>query len=134
MTLQEQVKNFFKSSGFGVVGASAKRDKFGYKVFDCYRQHGYQAVPVHPALKELDGVSCVAAVSDLPANVMSLSIITPPKVTEKVVREAAEKGIQNIWIQPGAESSDAVAFCREQQINVISGGPCLLVELGCLSH
>lgn len=134
MELKERLTQFFTSPAFAVVGASAKRDKFGYKVFSCYRQHGYHAIPVHPVLSELDGVACVADVSELPDDVLSISVITPPPVTEKVVRQAAVKGIRNIWLQPGAESEDALKFCHEQGINVIAGGPCLLVELGCLSH
>ncbi len=134
MTLQEQLKQFFTSQIYAVVGASANRDKFGYKVFACYRQHGYEVIPVHPALTELDGVPCVTSVEALPDNVISLSVITPPQVTEKIVQTAAAKGIKNIWMQPGAESADAVAFCREHGTNVVSGGPCLLVELGCEGH
>jgi len=134
MTSQDQLERFFKSEAYAVVGASAKRDKFGYRVFDCYRRHQYATIPVHPALKELDGVACVASVADLPDSVTSISVITPPQVTEKVVRQAAEKGIKNVWMQPGAESEDAVAFCREQGINVIADGTCLLVVLGCETH
>ncbi len=134
MNLQEQLKKFFTANAYAVAGASAKRDKFGYKVFACYLQHGYKVTPVHPALTELDGIACVASVTDLPDDVVSLSVITPPQVTEKIVREAADKGIRNVWMQPGAESGDAVTFCQEQGINVIYGGPCLLVELGCGGH
>ena len=128
--IKEQIAIFLRSAAFGVVGASNKREKFGYKVFDCYREHGYQAIPVHPILTELDGIATAASVQDLPATVESLSVITPPKVTEQIVRDAVAKGIKNIWMQPGAESAAAVSYCQEHDVNVIAGGPCLLVELG----
>ncbi len=134
MTSQEQLNRFFQSQAYAVVGVSAKRDKFGYKVFTCYRQHHYETIPVHPTLQELDGVACVPSVTELPDSVISISVITPPQVTEKVVRQAAERGIRNIWMQPGAASDDAVAFCRSQGINVIADGTCLLVVLGCETH
>jgi uncharacterized protein len=57
-------------------------------------------------------------------------VITPPPVTEKVVEEAGRLGIRHVWMQPGAESEAAVRRARELGINVISGGPCLLVVLG----
>ena len=59
-----------------------------------------------------------------------LSIITPPAVTEKLVEEAAAAGVKHVWMQPGAESRRAVDRARELGMNVISGGPCLLVALG----
>jgi predicted CoA-binding protein len=66
----------------------------------------------------------------LPDKVQSLSLITPPQITEKIVEQASARGIVNIWMQPGAESSIAIDFCHAQGINVISGGSCILVQLG----
>jgi hypothetical protein len=37
-------------------------------------------------------------------------------------------------MQPGAESPRAIAYCREQGINVIADGSCLLVVLGFRGH
>lgn len=130
METSEQLKQFFTSPVFGVVGASIQRHKFGNKVLRCYRQSQLEAIPVHPLEKRIEGIDCVATVNDLPGEVNSISIITPPQVTEKVVAQAAAKGIKNVWMQPGAESEKAVEFCREKGINLIYGGTCLLVVLG----
>jgi predicted CoA-binding protein len=62
--------------------------------------------------------------------VKSLSIITPPQVTEQLVEQAIAHGIQNVWMQPGAESAPAIARCEQAGINVIADGTCLLVVLG----
>ena len=70
----------------------------------------------------------------LPADVTSLSMITPPAVTEQLVPQAIAHGIRNIWMQPGAESPAAVALCREKGVNVIADGSCLLVVLGYHDH
>jgi predicted CoA-binding protein len=40
-----------------------------------------------------------------------------------------QRGIKQIWMQPGAESSAAIASAEEAGANVIAGGPCLLVAL-----
>lgn len=55
-------------------------------------------------------------------------------MTEKVVEEAARKGIKNIWMQPGAESQSAIAYCRDRGINVIGDGSCILIALGFSDH
>jgi predicted CoA-binding protein len=134
MDTEEQIKQFFTSSMFGVVGASTQQHKFGNKVFRCYQLNNLQAVPVHPVEKLIEGVDCVASVAELPDEVKSLSIITPPQITEQVVELALEKGIENIWMQPGAESPAAVAICQARKINLIYGGTCILVALGFHDH
>ena len=130
MVTEEKFDKFFESKAFGVVGASANRDKFGNKVLRVYLQHGKKAIPVNPREKEIEGIPCVAGIPDLPAEVKSISVITPPAVTEQVVEMAIAKGIENIWMQPGAESSVAVDKCRKNNINVIADGSCILVVLG----
>ena len=134
MTIQEQIEQFLTSPAFGVVGASTNRHKFGNKVLRCYLQHGRKAVPVNPTEVEIEGITCVATLNDLPPDALSISMITPPTVTAKLVPIAIEKGIKNIWMQPGAEHPEAVALCLERGINVIADGSCVLVILGYHEH
>lgn len=62
--------------------------------------------------------------------VHGVSIVTPPAVTESVAAEAAQAGIEHLWIQPGSESPRAIERARQLGLNVIAGGPCVLVTLG----
>jgi predicted CoA-binding protein len=134
MTIQEQIQQFLFSPAFGVVGASSNPDKYGNKVLRCYLQHGKRAIPVNPNDSEIERIPCVASISDLPSDAQSISMITPPAITAKLVPLAIEKGIKNIWMQPGAEHPEAVALCQEQGINVIADGSCVLVVLGYSDH
>jgi predicted CoA-binding protein len=126
----DPIARFLASPAFGVVGASARRHKYGNKVLRCYQRNGRPAIPVNPRATVIEGAACVASVLDLPAEVKSISLITPPSVTERVVEEAIRKGIKNVWMQPGAESDAAVEACRAAGINVIADGSCVLVVLG----
>ena len=132
MTLDERFEQFFQSDAFAVVGAAKSRDKYGNKVLRCNMQHGLVVYPVNQRSDEIEGLACIAAIKDLPGTVRSISIITPPPVTEQVVREAMAKGIKNIWVQPGAESAQAITDCHEACINVIGDRNCILVYLGSL--
>jgi len=134
MADKEQIGRFLASEIIGVVGASNNRNKFGNKVLRCYQQRGYSAIPVHPAQKEIEGIACVASVADLPDQVKSISVITPPKITEKIVPLAVARGIENIWMQPGAQSEAAIRYCDEQGVNLIADGTCVLVTLGFDEH
>ena len=126
----DPIARFLASPAYGVVGASRYRHKYGNKVLRCYQQNGRTAIPVNPNETEVEGATCVASVFDLPDTVQSISIITPPPVTERVVEEAIRKGIRHVWMQPGAESVAAVTACKRAGINVIADGSCVLVVLG----
>ena len=130
MTIEERIRTFLAARSFGVVGASADRRKYGNKVLRCYLQNGRRAYPVNPRERIIEGLACVSGIADLPDEVDSLSVITPPAITEGVVEEAIARGLRNVWMQPGAESERAVARCRESGVNVIADGSCVLVVLG----
>lgn len=129
-SIADQISRFLESPAFGVVGASPRRHKYGNKVLRCYQQNGRRAIPVNPRESVIEGATCVASVAELPSEVKSISVITPPAITERVVEEAARKGIENVWMQPGAESERAIATCKAAGINVIADGSCVLVVLG----
>ena len=113
-----------------MVGASRDRSKYGNKVLRCYQQNGRTAHPVNPNADEIEGLACSPDLASLPDPVQAASIITPPEITEQIVEQAAEAGVQHLWMQPGAESKVAVQRAAELGLQVIAGGPCILVILG----
>ena len=132
--MTKQIELFLQSPAFAVFGASSNRSKYGNKVLRCYLQHDKTVYPVNPNEELIEGLSVIRSMDDLPDEVKSISIITPPPITERIVVEAIKKGIQNIWMQPGAESDLAIQNCRNHQINIIAGGPCILVIMGYNDH
>jgi predicted CoA-binding protein len=131
MELQQRIRDFLAEGPWAVVGASSDRTKYGNKVLRCYLQQKKTPVhPVNPNAREVEGLTAYPSLAALPEPARAASIITPPEVTETVVREAAELGIRYLWMQPGAESPRAIELAEEAGIELIAGGPCLLVVLG----
>ena len=97
---QDPIARFLASPAYGVVGASPRRHKYGNKVLRCYQQNGRRAIPVNPREPEIEGVACVASVLDLPDDVQSISIITPPQVTERVVEQAIRRASSTSGCSP----------------------------------
>jgi uncharacterized protein len=129
MTIDEAIQQFLAVNAFAVAGASNDRNKYGNKVLRVYLQNHKKVYPINPRESVIEGVPCYRSIADLPDEAISLSIITPPSVTEKIVDQAILKGIKNIWMQPGAESDAAIEKCRANNINVIADGSCVLVSL-----
>jgi hypothetical protein len=119
MTTRSDVDAFLALTTIAVAGVSRSARKFGSVVFRDLRARGYTVVPLHPQLPEYDGVPCYHTISAAPPGIEGLVTVVPPAETERVVREAAGAGVRHVWMQQGSESPAAVAFCREQGMNVV---------------
>lgn len=129
MDVQAAIDDFLSGELFAVAGASRDRAKYGNKVLRAYLQAGRRAIPVNPHETEIEGEHCVPSVTALTETVHGLSIITPPEVSVGIVEEAARTGIRRVWMQPGAESDEAIEVASSAGMLVIAGGPCVLVAL-----
>jgi predicted CoA-binding protein len=129
-TIQQTVDAFLATGPFAVVGASVDRSKYGNKVLRCYQQYGKEVYPINARAAEVEGLKAYPSLASLPVRARAISIITPPAITEQVVRDAAAAGVTHVWMQPGAESDAAIREAEALGMTVIAGGPCLLVVLG----
>lgn len=128
--LRARIDGFLDGGPYAVVGASRSRAKYGNKVLRCYLQNGRTAYPVNPVAGEIEGVECFPDLTVLPEPVHGVSVICPPGETERIVEDLPASGARYVWMQPGAESDHAIARAGELGLQVIAGGPCLLVALG----
>lgn len=126
-SLDDRIKSFMASGPYAVVGASSDREKYGNKVLRAYQQHGMEVYPINPRATEIEGLKAYATLADVPAKLRAISVITPPAITEQVVEAAAAAGVRMVWMQPGAESDEAIRKAEALGMEVIAGGPCFLV-------
>jgi predicted CoA-binding protein len=126
ITRRSAIDQFISLRNLALAGASRSGKKFGNTVLKEMTKKGYAIVPVHPEAAEIGGFKCCPSLSDLPAPVEGLIIVVPPEQTEKIVTDAAARGIRNIWMQQGSESPKAVNTCREHGINEVHG-ECILM-------
>jgi len=132
--LPQQIAAFLATGPWAVAGASRDREKYGNRVLRRLVASGRRVYPLNPREVEIEGLRCYPDLASLPEPVRALSIVTPPAVSEQLVREAAAAGVKHVWMQPGAESAAAVAEAERLGLSVIADGPCLLVALAQESH
>jgi predicted CoA-binding protein len=130
MDAAAKISRFLSHGPHAVVGASRDRSKYGNKVLRVYQQRGRKVYPVNPNEVEVEGLQCYPNLASLPEPVHGVSIVTPPAVTEQIVEQAAAAHIKHVWIQPGAESDEALRRAEELGLEAIGAGPCVLVTLG----
>ena len=123
-----EVNTMLDLKNWAVVGATDNKEKFGYKIFKVMKEAGYNVFPVNPGISKILGIKCYATLKDLPVKPDAVDFVVPPKVGEQVLRECAELGIQNVWLQPGANADSVVALAKELGLTVVST-QCVMVEI-----
>ena len=128
MNTQARIADWVERRTWAVVGASDNRAKFGNRIYRVLRERGYTVYPVNPTLETVEGDPAYPDVAALPADVEVLDIVIPPGRVPPVLDQAKAAGITRIWLQPGAESPDVIAYAASLGLEVIAGGPCAMVE------
>lgn len=118
-TSKKSIETFLESRKMAVAGVSRNPKKFGFTVYKDLKEKGYQVYPINPNLEQLDGNPCFHSVSALPLDVRNLLIITPKTQTLQVVKEALEKGIDNIWIQQMSETREVLDYLKDKELNLV---------------
>jgi predicted CoA-binding protein len=86
-----------------VVGATDNLNKYGAIIYRDLKAKGYRVLPVNPTRDTVDGDIAYPDLGSLPETPDIVNIVVPPQRTLRVLDKAEELGIENIWIQPGAE-------------------------------
>lgn len=112
---------------WAVLGATQKKDKFGYKIYRHMKKAGYQVYPVNPRLEVIDGDTCYASLSDLPVVPEVVDFVVPEGAGLAALDECHRLGIQWVWLQPGADTPNVLAKANELGLHVIQD--CVLVQI-----
>jgi predicted CoA-binding protein len=126
--MKQLLERFFSSPAYAVVGASESSEKYGNIVYRYLKDKKFPVYPVNPYHTEVEGNKCYANVSELPDDVKSVVIVVPPEETDQVVVQCKAKGITAVWMQPGAESFEAIEHANEHNIAAIYDA-CVMVML-----
>lgn len=127
------VKDFLAQKKIAVVGVSDKRETGCNAAYLKFKQAGYTVSAINPRLTEFHGDACYPDLKSVPDKPDAVFILANPKVTEQIVQQCVDLGIQRVWMhclmgtKPGlgagmtSVSQDAVKMCRDHGITVIPG-------------
>ena len=132
--LEHLVQDFLAQKIIAVVGVSDQRDTGCNLAYKKFKENGYQVYAVNPRITTYDGRACYPDLKSIPEKPDAVFMLTSPIVTEQIVQQCVDLGIQRVWMhclmgtKPGLAASmtsvsqDAVRVCHENGISVIPGG------------
>jgi predicted CoA-binding protein len=124
--MNQSIEEFIKGKRVAVVGVSHNDKKFGSIAYQELKKRGYQVVAVNPNMTQFAGDPCYPNLLALQGKIDGVVLCVPSTQGEKVLREAAQAGIKNVWLQAGAQTPGLVKLGRELNLNLVAG-KCILM-------
>ncbi len=110
-----------------VVGATDNSAKYGSVIYRDLKRKGFTVWPVNPNRATVDGDTAYPTLADLPERPTIVNVVVPARIGLEVVAAAAELGLDNVWLQPGAESPQLVAALQDGGFNYLAHA-CIMVR------
>ncbi|GGJ29095.1 CoA-binding protein [Neoroseomonas lacus] len=117
----EQIRDLLmRTRRIAVVGASDRADRPSHGVFGFLLAHGYDAVPVNPALRgrAVHGIAALASLAEA-APLDMVDIFRRSSEAGAVVDEAIALGATSVWMQLGVIDEAAAARARSAGLVVV---------------
>lgn len=139
MPAPSSVVSFLSGKRIAVAGVSRSGNQPANAILRKLRDAGFDAIPVNPHADRLEGVACYSDLAAVPGSVDALMVVTHPDAAEGLVRQAAARGIRQVWFHrsfgQGSVSDAALQACAELGIRPIVGGcPLMYCEPVDIAH
>ena len=127
MEKEELQKFISKDFVYAIVGATANKKKYGYKVLIDLKNKGFKVVPVNPKYEEVAGLPCVPDLISMEERPDVVILIVGQDNAKKIVKECLDLKLNRLWFQPGSEFKEAVTMAQKAGFKIMEG-KCIMVE------
>ena len=110
-----------------VLGASKKPDRYSYKAIQFLREKGHTPIPVHPVIKDVEGIPVHPSLADVPEEVDTVTVYLSATNSNKYADEILSSGTKRVIFNPGAENPELAGRLKDAGIEVVEA--CTLVML-----
>jgi len=111
-----------------VIGASSNRMKFGNRALRAFERQGFSVVAINPNETEVEGHKTYPSVLEVPGPIDMATVYVPPRYGVRVMEQLAQKGVPEVWLNPGADGPEVVARARELGLKTIQA--CSIIAIG----
>jgi predicted CoA-binding protein len=124
--MDQNIQNFVEKKKVAIVGASRLCNKFGNMAAKELQGRGYEVFYIHPEVDEIEGIPTYPNLEAVKDQVESVWVSVSAERGEAVLREAADAGLKNVWLQQGGSSPELVQLGEELNLELVAG-KCILM-------
>jgi uncharacterized protein len=111
-----------------VIGASSARSKYGNRAVRAYVRQGWTVYPVNPNEQAVEGLQAFARITDIPGPVDRATMYVPADVGIGLLAGIKDKGVKELFVNPGAESDQLIAEAERLGLDPIQA--CSIIDIG----
>lgn len=114
------LRALFEPRHVAVIGASRTPGKIGHAVVANLINAGFagRIFPVNPAGGEIEGLTCLRTIAELPDGVDCAMLVVPARETVAAVRACADKGVRTAIVGASGFAEDGSADGRQRQVDI----------------
>jgi len=118
----KNLDSYFSAESIAVIGATNKKDRIGYVVFDNLLNHGYEGklYPVNRKYEQIEGIKAYSSIMDIPGTVDLVVVTVPLTVVPQILDQCSKKNIKSMIII-SAGGKEIGEYRIEQDIKDIAG-------------
>ncbi|MCL2705098.1 MAG: CoA-binding protein [Spirochaetaceae bacterium] len=113
-----------------VLGASNNPERYSYKALKMLTEHGYKTIPVHPQLKDIDGVEVKSNLKDISEDVYTLTLYVGPEKVVSLIPDIVKLKPQRVILNPGTESEELKEALAKASIPYTEACTLILLKTG----
>lgn len=110
-----------------LYGATKKPHRYAYQAFQLLRESGHTVYPIHPVIKEIDGVRVYRNLAEIDAGIDTLTMYVGPQRQEELLDDILNTPLKRVVFNPGTENPSLQQKLQERGVAAVEG--CTLVML-----
>lgn len=113
-----------------MLGASDKPERFAHQALLLLRESGHEVVPIHPALREIDGVAVVPRPEEVAGPVDTVTVYLRPEISLPLAAAVVGLKPKRVIFNPGTESPAWKEILDREGIEVEEACTLVLLRTG----
>lgn len=110
-----------------VLGASPKSERYSNQAVCLLKKQGHQVIPVHPAIKKIEGLPVVASLAEINRSVDTLTLYVSAVHSTPLIDAILSLNPTRVIFNPGTENPALKSALKEQ--NIYAEDACTLILL-----
>lgn len=119
MDMKKNKEAMLEKKIWAVAGVTARKERYGYKIWKTLKEHDYTAYGVNPNYDELEDEKIYHKLVDIPEKIEVLDMVVGPNIAMETLDDAKEAGIEYIWFQPGSFNDQVIKKAEEMNFKIV---------------
>lgn len=87
-----------------VLGASPKPERYSNKAMRLLQQHGHEVTPIHPAIKEIEGIAVLASLAEVAQPIDTVTMYVGAARSNDLADSMIAAAPRRVIFNPGSEN------------------------------